>query len=88
MIRKRVATADTHKYRNEDEFLGIHPRGGMHAIKVGTQWLDVLFVDRGSPITLVAFHSAATSRIRTLPYFTGRGTAEALGWNLIAPSYS
>lgn len=74
------------QYEGEEEFLNSRPRDGSHAIKIGSQWLDILYIDRGAPVTLIAFHSAATSRIRKLPYFTGRSTAEALGWNLIAPS--
>lgn len=76
----------TISHKNEEEFLRTRPRDGVHAIKVGTQWLDVIFNDRSSPMTLVAFHSAATSRIQKLPYFAGQGTAKALGWNLIAVS--
>lgn len=76
----------TRIYDSGDKFLYSRRRSGAHAIRVGDQWLDILFEDRGSEITLVAFHGAASDRIQTLPYFTGKGTAESLDWNLIALS--
>ena len=86
MHRKRVEPAGTQKYATLDEFLASNPQAGTHAIKAGKQWLDILFEDRGSDTTLVSFHGAATSKIKRLPYFSGKGIAESLGWNLIALS--
>ena len=86
MRRERIGLSGTKEYENIDQFLYSRRRSGAHAIKIGNQWLDILFENRGSDTTLVAFHGAASDRIRTLPYFTGRGTAESLGWNLIALS--
>lgn len=86
MRRDRVELPGTRYYENVEKFLYSRPRRGAHAIRLGAQWLDVLYEDRGAATTLVVFHGAASPRIRKLPYFTGRGTAEALGWNLIAVS--
>lgn len=86
MRRKRVEAPYTRRHESLDKFLYSRPRAGLHAFKVGAQWIDVLFEDRGSPTTLVAFHGAASSKVQTLPFFTGRGLADSLGWNLIAPS--
>jgi hypothetical protein len=48
--------------------------------------LDVMNVDRGAETTVVAFHSALSPNMRTLPIFAGLGVTDGLETNVICIS--
>lgn len=84
MHRRRVPKPGTLVHDSEAAFFDDTPVPGVHAIRIGTEWLDVSYIDNGFEYTLVCFHSALTNRVRTVPAFSGRGVAEKVGANLIS----
>lgn len=84
MRRTRKLTPGAIVHSSVDSFVSVRPRSGTHAIAIGTEWLDILYKDRGSDSTLVCFHSALTSRVQVIPAFSGLQISEDLNFNLIA----
>lgn len=84
MLRVRRPGQETITHESVEAFINTEPLSGSHAIAVGTEWLDVKYVDRQAETTLVCFHSALTNRVRVLPAFSGTGVSEATGFNLVA----
>lgn len=70
-------------HSSREEFLSAPRLGGAHSIECGGQALDMLVVDRRSPITLVAFHGAIPRTVSTYPRFDGQGIAKAASVNLV-----
>lgn len=84
MHRARVQKPGTSVHQSEAMFFDRAAFPGIHAIRVGTEWLDVSYIDRGSSHTLVCFHSALTNRVRTIPAFSGLHVADEVNMNLIS----
>ena len=84
MHRRRIPKPGTLVHDSEAAFFDSIPESGAHAIRIGTEWLDLSYIDNGFECTLVCFHSALTNRVRTVPAFSGRGIAEKVGTNLIS----
>lgn len=84
MHRPRTPGPGTISHVSVAGFLATPAAPGAHEIKVGAQWLDILYVDRGATHTLVCFHSALTDGQQTLPVFSGRRIAELADMNLIS----
>lgn len=84
MQRPRVPKTGTIVHASEAAFLSAAPAPGIHAIQVGTEWIDVSYIDNGAAQTLVCFHSALTEQSPTLPVFSGRNVAALAGLNLIS----
>ena len=84
MRRTRKLASGAVIHSNVDSFLAARPRSGTHAIATGTEWLDILYKDRGADSTLVCFHSALTTRVQVIPSFSGIQVSEDLDFNLIA----
>lgn len=73
-----------HQHVSPDAFLQSPVGNGVHSIHIGTEWLDMLVQDQGSPVTLVSFHAALSPRAATVPSLQGQGLATDTGVNLIA----
>lgn len=86
MHRLRSPSADTRIYDSATAFFNSPPMPGAHAIAVGTEWIDVNYVDRGANATLICFHSALTSNVQVAPVFSGARVARDAGLNIISVS--
>lgn len=84
MQRVRIPKPGTVEHASEAAFLATSPTKGMHAVRVGTEWIDLSYIDHGADTTLVCFHSALMDRSATVPVFSGRGIAEQAGMNVIS----
>lgn len=72
------------QYETATGFLGSQITTGYHTIKLGTQTLDLLVIDRNASATLVVFHSALPESIKSVPVLQGRSLSRDSGMNLIA----
>lgn len=73
-------------YESPEHFTSSPVAPGGHTITWRDQPLDLLLINRGSPVTLVTFNGAVSLRIKQYPLFTGLGLAESAGVNLVAVS--
>lgn len=86
MTLTRTPLPNTLIYDNENEFLAVPRASGAHSVKVeGGQWLDLIYVDRGAPVTMVGFHSSLPESA-TLPMFSGGVLARTASMNYIGIS--
>jgi hypothetical protein len=53
------------------------------SIMTNNRWFDVLYVDRGADVTLVAFHSALASKTTDYPIFSSHKMSEGLDVNYL-----
>ena len=81
----RTPEPNTTTYESENEFLASHPTSGPHAVMLGEQWLDLYYLDRGAPVTLIGFHSSLGDNMR-LPMFSGVMLARHANMNYIGIS--
>lgn len=84
MQRSRDTSTWSFRYHDSNEdFFNISDVSGAHSINYCGQQLDFLVIDRGSPVTLVTFHGAVPTTVKTYPRFDGRGIAAAANTNLV-----
>ena len=85
---------DLTRYENEEhsvfesleEFHKAPVPRGFITIDYNGSPLDIMNVDRGSETTVVAFHSALSPNMRTLPIFAGLGVTAGIDTNIICIS--
>lgn len=83
LIRTAVDGAFSHV--SEKDFLATDPKPGIHEIDLGGQSLDVQFIDNGSDVTMIGFHSSLPVTAK-LPMFSGGTLAADVGMNFIGIS--
>lgn len=86
MKRTRQELDGTRRYGSPSEFLSAAPTTGAHAIRHAGQWIDLQYVDRGAPRTMIGFHSSLGAKNLTLPMFSGGTLAADAGMNYIGVS--
>ncbi|WP_146112550.1 alpha/beta hydrolase [Arthrobacter sp. MYb213] len=59
-------------------------RPGLNSVKSNNRFFDFFFEDRGSNVTLVAFHAALGTKTEHYPIFSGHNFAKELGVNLLS----
>ena len=86
MQRKRSLKfwSDHQTYQNVDEFISRVPVSGVHCVRRGNQFLDLLYLNRHAKTTLIVFHASLSKRASTVPRLEGARLAEDTGCNLIA----
>jgi hypothetical protein len=85
MTLPRIPEPNTRTYQSEAEFLASKPSTGPHEVWIENQWLDLYYIDKGAPFTLVGFHSSLGDNMR-LPMFSGVMLARHSGMNYIGIS--
>lgn len=80
----RYADLPHNEFAGIESFIESGITAGVLSITFNKAPIDFLAEYRGSATTLVAFHSALTSRQKTVPVFSARATAAEAGVNLIA----
>lgn len=73
-----------HSYTSVRAFRSSTPTEGVSTIEYGDHPLDLLIRYRGSSTTVVTFHAALSSRVRSIPYFPAQRLVEATGANHVA----
>ena len=76
--------SDHQTYQNVDEFISRVPVSGVHCVRRGNQFLDLLYLNRHAKTTLIVFHASLSKRASTVPRLEGARLAEDTGCNLIA----
>lgn len=58
-------------------------QSSINSIKSNNRWFDFIYEDRGSDVTLIAFHAALSKKITSYPIFSSRGLAKKYDANYL-----